>query len=355
MKIANASLQMASTHASQQRHEVRENLRAWIGDRRPDLENGARQAAPARDPVQLSTAGKTAQSSEAGAAQDSTEASNQDSRLQLLIAMVEAMTGRKVKVFDAAELQAAPASGDAAPAQDSEAHTADPAAQAAGYGVEYERHESYTETEQTDFAASGVVRTAGGREISFNLSLSMARSYHEGSDASLRLGDATRNTKDPLVLNFNGKAAQLTSQRFKFDLDADGSKEEINFVAGGSGFLALDRNGDGKINDGSELFGARSGDGFQELAALDSDHNGWIDENDPAFKQLRVWTKDNAGQDQLTTLGGANVGALSLGRIVTPFDLKDGGNALQGKIRSSGIFLQESGGAGTMQQIDLTV
>lgn len=79
----------------------------------------------------------------------------------------------------------------------------------------------------------------------------MARSYHEQSDVSIRLGDA-RKKQDPLVLNFSGTATQLTGQRFKFDLNSDGKSEDINMVTGGSGFLALDRNGDGKINNGSE-------------------------------------------------------------------------------------------------------
>ena len=182
----------------------------------------------------------------------------------------------------------------------------------------------------------------------------MARSYQEESDVGINRGDA-RQKKDPLVLNFGGNSAQLTNQRFKFDLNSDGQTENINFVAGGSGFLAFDRNGDGKINNGTELFGAGSGNGFAELAKLDSDHNGWIDENDAAYDQLSVWIKDSAGKDQLATLHQANVGALSLRNVETPFDLKDRSNALLGQIRSSGIFLQEDGKAGTMQQVDLTV
>jgi hypothetical protein len=278
--------------------------------------------------------------------------------LRLIRAMIAMLTGQEVKVFDASTLQVdAPVPTVADPTQSNQ--TADQAPvqtvqPPAGFGVEYDRHESYSESEQTSFAASGVVNTSDGRQINFSVSLAMTRSYHEESDVSIRLGDA-RKTKDPLVLNFAGTAAQLTSQRFKFDLNSDGQNENINFVAGGSGFLALDRNGDGQINNGSELFGATSGNGFAELAALDADHNGWIDENDAAYNQLRVWTKDAAGKDQLATLKQANVGAMSLASVATPFDLKDGSNALQGQIRASGIFLQENGQAGTLQQIDLTV
>ncbi|MBI4741165.1 MAG: VCBS repeat-containing protein [Betaproteobacteria bacterium] len=354
MKIASAALQMDSAHAKMQHHEVRESLRAWAGNRRPDFEDDGRVSL--RPPeVQISDAGKAAQSSEASGAnaiQQGFDAAEKDPMLRLIKAMVAMLTGKDVKVFDAAEIPSeAPASGVQALPQSGQAPAVP---QNAGYGVEYDRHESYSEVEQTSFAASGVVRTADGKEIQFSLSLSMARSYHEESDTSIRLGDA-RQKKDPLVLNFGGTAAQLSSQRFKFDLNSDGKAEDINFVAGGSGFLAFDRNGNGKIDNGGELFGAGSGDGFAELSALDSDRNGWIDESDTAYDQLRVWTKDGAGKDKLATLREANVGALALARVATPFDLKDSSNALLGQIRSSGIFLQEDGKAGTMQQIDLTV
>ena len=109
--------------------------------------------------------------------------------------------------------------------------------------------------EQTTFEANGVIRTEDGKEISFDLSLSMARSYHEESNVSIRLGDAPEDR--PTGHQLRRQRAQLTSQRFKFDLDSDGQTDEINFVTGGSGFLALDRNGDGKINNGAELFGAK--------------------------------------------------------------------------------------------------
>ena len=73
----------------------------------------------------------------------------------------------------------------------------------AGYGVEYDRHESNTETEteQTSFTASGTVKTADGQQLSFKLELSMSRAYYEESNFSLRLGEAARKI-DPLVLNF---------------------------------------------------------------------------------------------------------------------------------------------------------
>lgn len=353
MKIANAALQLESSHAKRQHYELHESLRTWVGNRRPNFEGqSGQQLPPPPEHVHLSSAGKVAQSSEADAIQKSMDAADNDPLLSLIKAMVFMLTGREVKVFNASDLQTQSAGIEATPSSNQPNNTEAP--QNAGYGVEYDRHETYTESEQTTFKANGVIKTSDGREIEFALSISMARSYHEESNVSIREGDA-RKTQDPLVLNFNGQAAQLTSQRFKFDLNSDGVNEDINFVADGSGFLALDRNGDGKINNGSELFGARSGDGFSELAILDTDNNGWIDENDTAYDQLRIWTRDDSGNDHLATLRQANVGALGLGHIDTPFDLKDGKNTLQGQIRSTGVFLHENGKSGTMQQVDLTI
>ena len=146
----------------------------------------------------------------------------------------------------------------------------------------------------------------------------------------------------------------MVNQRFAFDLNADGQSEQINFVGPGSGFLVFDRNRDGKINDGRELFGPQTNDGFQELSALDSDGNGWIDENDPAFAELQVWTRDADGSDQLRSLASLGVGAIGLNNVATPFALKTESNRTLGEIRNSGIFLLESGTTGTIQQIDLT-
>jgi len=352
MKIASASLQMASSHVSLQQRETRESLTMWVGQRRPNSpeENSRPNRSPV-DTVALSDAAKSAQAS-ACTASESDAAVDHDPKLNLIRTMLEYLTGRRFQIFDAVDLQprAEPVALGNANAPASQATSPPPPA---GYGIEYDYHESYTETEQTSFSASGSVTTADGRSISFDLQLSMQRAYHEESNVSLRLGDAARKV-DPLVLNFSGNAAQLTDQRFAFDLNADGSKEQINFVAPGSGFLVFDRNRDGHINNGKELFGPTSGDGFQELAALDDDKNGWIDENDAAYQQLQVWSRDAANDDQLQSLTEAGVGAISLSSIETPFQIKNYANQMLGEIRSSGIFLQEDGRAGTIQQIDLT-
>lgn len=351
MKIASAELQMESSHSSMQRREVSESLKMWVGPQRPDFENRGTRPSPAvRDSVVLSDAGKAAAAAETS--DDIAEAIDNDPRTKLIRMMLEMLTGKSFRVFDQKDL----GEGEKANVQaaGNRGNVADAAARPAGFGIEYDRHESYTEAETTSFSASGTVKTADGREISFNLELEMSRLYHEESSVSLRLGDAARKI-DPLVLNFSGNAASLVDQRFSFDLNADGKEEQIARLDSGSAYLVFDRNSDGRINDGKEMFGPTSGDGFSELAALDDDGNGWIDENDRAFSELRLWQPDANGEGQLRTLQESGVGAISLAHISTPFDLKGNDNQLLGQIRSSGIFLQESGMAGTIQQIDLTV
>ena len=210
-----------------------------------------------------------------------------------------------------------------------------------------------SESESTTFASSGMVKTQDGRSIDFNIEVSMSRAFTSQINTL-----TTQNyiKTDPLVINLDTDIGSVTDQKFLFDLDSDGDEEEISFAGKGSGFLALDRNGDGRIGDGSELFGTKSGDGFKDLAAFDEDGNGWIDENDSIYSKLKVWTKDEAGNDYLINLKDADVGAIYLDNADTQFSLKDGNNRLNGEIKKTGIYLHEStGAAGTLNHVDLAV
>jgi len=215
-------------------------------------------------------------------------------------------------------------------------------------------HNSYSETEVTGFHANGRACTEDGRTIDFNINILMSRSYMEYMNVSIpTMADALC---DPLVVNIGSDTADVRDQTFKFDLDADGTEDEISMLGKGSGFLALDKNGDGKINDGSELFGTKSGDGFGDLREYDSDGNGWIDENDDVFSKLKVWCKDENGKDILMDLKEADIGAIFLGEQQTEFSLGGADGYRDGVIRSTGVFLREStGAAGTVQHVDLSL
>lgn len=212
----------------------------------------------------------------------------------------------------------------------------------------------HSETENTAFSTTGVVKTADGREINFNVQVEMSRSFLEANEFIKE--DTVKIMTDPLVINLDTNVANVTDQKFLFDLDTDGKLDEISFVGQGSGFLALDQNHDGKINDGSELFGTKSGNGFEDLAAYDQDGNGWIDEADSIFHKLVIWTKDENGEDKLIGLGKAGIGAIYLGSASTDFTLKNAEtNETNGQIRRTGVYLKENGEAGTIQHVDLAL
>ncbi len=218
-------------------------------------------------------------------------------------------------------------------------------------GFQYAAEQTRYEYERMDFSMKGKAVTEDGRTIEFDIELSMSREFYERSGFAMS-AFAEANVRDPLMIQLSGMPS-LTEAKFSFDLDMDGSPDQISFAGEGAGFLALDKDGNGRIDDGSELFGPKTGDGFAELAEYDSDNNGWIDENDPIFDRLRVWTKDQNGSDRLMALGEAGVGAIYLDNFETEYQMKNRANELQGIMRSSGMFLFEDGGAGTMHQVDL--
>ncbi|CAM5425157.1 hypothetical protein [Thauera sp.] len=347
MKIAAFDIELQSAHRFSQSTEVRERLAVW---RDAPEATGAQSG---RGAVQISAAGQAALTADAATVEQAMEdVIDRDPRLAVLVRMIEFLTGEPVRRLDLRELGAGASGGASSPDMATGIGAGQVAAARAGFGVEYDFSATYAESEQLAFSAAGVVRTADGAEIRFELGFAMSRSYTESVSFSLRAGD--QRLKDPLVLDFGGPAAALSDVRFDFDLDGDGRKEQLPLL-NGSGFLAFDRNGNGRIDDGRELFGPASGDGFAELARLDDDGNGWIDEADAAWSQLRLWSPDAEGKGRLQTLNEAGVGAFYLGRVDTPFSLKDAANDTQGLMRASSIYLREDGRVGTVSQVDLRV
>ncbi|GAA4497311.1 hypothetical protein [Pseudaeromonas paramecii] len=262
-------------------------------------------------------------------------------QLKLMKTMLESILGRKIELGAPLRLgQDTAASPADTPAAVPAKATPERAVQVLDFSAE---------SEQLVFAAQGQVTTADGRTI--QLQLGFALDYQRLQLSERIVGESA--LKDPLVLNLDGQVADLQQATFDFDLDADGIKEAIPKLGSGSAFLALDRNGNGRIDDGSELFGAQSGNGFAELAGLDEDGNGALDEGDSLFAALKVWRPGG----ELLAIGEVNIGAILLHPVDTPYqhlgERADGQSA--GVLRQTGLYLTESGQAGTLQQVDLRV
>ncbi|WP_341303561.1 hypothetical protein [Pseudomonas sp. TMP25] len=121
---------------------------------------------------------------------------------------------------------------------------------------------------------------------------------------------------DPLVLDLasNGFTTSGLSRAVRFDLDADGKLDQISVPTGDDALLALDRNGNGRIDNGRELFGDQNGaaNGFSELRKYDDNNDGRINRQDAIFERLSLLRFDAQGRQSSQSLSQAGVSGINL-------------------------------------------
>ena len=147
-------------------------------------------------------------------------------------------------------------------------------------------------------------------------------------------------TGTPIILDLdgNGVSTQSIDAGVRFDLFADGSPVRTGWVSPTDGLLVLDRNHDGRINDGSELFGSstvlangqKASDGYTALRELDGNHDGVISSTDAAYGDLRIWIDSNSDgvsdESELRTLTSLGIAKIRL--TATTGTTTDNGNIL---------------------------
>ncbi len=355
MKITDSSIMLNSSSSMQKKHSVSEEMELYIRDKKPDnlmkrdilfISDEARDMLQNKKTTVLqSQAQKTKE-----AVEIKFELSEEDkNKIRLIERFMENLIGKKVKLRVVRKMVIKD-NKVTLHVNQSINHTND---NQLNYAFQYRFQEKYLETESMNFQARGNITTATGKQFDFSLEVAMDREYRYQKNVNIRGG----NTRliDPLVINLDGESLQLTDDKFKFDLNSDGQEEEISFATGNNGFLALDKNNDGIINNGSELFGPETGSGFAELADYDLDGNGWLDESDPVLTELKIWSKDSNGNDRLETIVEEGIGAIYLANVENNFSLKDTDNNLQGMIKNNGVYLRENGNPGVIHEIDLNV
>ena len=136
----------------------------------------------------------------------------------------------------------------------------------------------------------------------------------------------------PIILDLNNNSITSTSLQTStayFDYNGDGIKEHTAWMEKGDAQLVTDINQDGKINDGSEIFGefARlpdgtlAKDGYEALAAYDTNGDRVIDSKDDAYGDLLLWQDKNSNgkseEGELTNIQLTDITAINL-------DIKEG-------------------------------
>ncbi|WP_291985854.1 SdrD B-like domain-containing protein [Candidatus Accumulibacter sp. ACC007] len=126
---------------------------------------------------------------------------------------------------------------------------------------------------------------------------------------------AASKTVTPIAIDLDGNGIQTTSladAQGQFDLFGNGSVVKSGWLSAGDAFLAFDADGNGRIDDISELFGgSKQGDGFARLAAFDSNGDGLVDAADDGYVNLSVWRDANGNHQtdpgELISLADAGV------------------------------------------------
>lgn len=277
-----------------------------------------------------------------------------DQKTRALMRLIEKMFHVKVELYDGQSLTdangEAPDSIPGSPAGGGMISAENP--QGANTTLVRQTHHEIYESEKTGFYASGEIELNDGRRFAVDFKLDMEREHYEEF-----YGEVVISGKqvDPLVINLNGNAAQLTNQRQAFDLDGDGVDEQVSFATGDSAFLAVDKDQNGKIDNGTELFGPQTGDSFAELAEHDDNGDGIIDENDSIFDQLVLTQRDENGNETLLSLKDAGIAGFYLAAFDTPFSIMDDNGDRSGVIRQTGVYIREDGTLDSMQHVDLVV
>jgi len=161
---------------------------------------------------------------------------------------------------------------------------------------------------------------------------------------------------DPLVLDLDGDGVELTdaANSHQFDVSGSGTAVSVPFPTAGDAFLAVDRNANGAIDSGKELFGDQHGaaHGFAELAKYDQNLDAMIDVQDAIFEQLLLFGDlDGDGEvrsDEFTSLRQAGISAIDLRYDEVARQLSDGN-----RITQSSRFIRDDGSTGEAADVVL--
>ncbi|WDE04300.1 hypothetical protein SG34_023620 [Thalassomonas viridans] len=195
------------------------------------------------------------------------------------------------------------------------------------------------------------------------LSLNYEFNISSESTRYRRFAARAANLQDPLLVQFGSQSLGHIEGGQEFDINGDNSLDTLPVFSGDVGYLVFDKNANGRADDGSELFGPATGNGFNELAAFDSNQNGFIDKEDEHFEQLYLWQPGTAGengedpgsQPSWLSLDEAGIMAINLSAIATPYTFYDENDRVQAQMRQSSFAIGENGRGYGVHQVDVRI
>ncbi|HEB6950045.1 TPA: hypothetical protein R0445_004666, partial [Salmonella enterica subsp. enterica serovar Hvittingfoss] len=175
--------------------------------------------------------------------------------------------------------------------------------------------------------------------------------------------DAYQNSRyDPIVIDLNGDGVKTISKSAGLVFDHDGNffAENTGWVSPEDGLLVLDKDHDGKIGSGNELFGSntilnngqKATNGYEALREYDENHDGVIDKNDSIWSQLKIWQDKNSNatveDGEILSLDQLNIAGIKLNyQNINNTDSEGNAHLQQGEV------VYKDGHTGTAEDIGL--
>ncbi len=233
-------------------------------------------------------------------------------------------------------------------------------------------------------STSSLIQSFGSRFDGVSLSLGFndlfpgkdSRSIAPFTKTAFTAASAYPQHADPFTLDLDGDGIETVginaANPLLFDIDASGIKKSVGWIGSDDALLALDRNGNGTIDSGAELFGdattltqganagRKADDGFAALADLDSNADGRISNQDAQFAALRLWrdlNQDGISQsNELFTLDALGVASINVGKTEHSTTLTNGNIIADlGTYTRSDGSQHTAGTAGQLADVDLAI
>ena len=187
-----------------------------------------------------------------------------------------------------------------------------------------------TEQQQLNFTMQGEF-ILDNQTVNLSYQLNLSASYSSMS----KIETTAAALKDPLVIQFGTRSIGHITDYAQLDINSDSKQDDLPIFSGDVGYLVFDKNQNNRVDDGRELFGPRTNNGFDELAQLDSNNNGFFDSQDENYSQVYIWqpqhsennsntgSSSESNKQNLVSLSQAGIKAISLNAIATQFNFRD--------------------------------